>query len=214
MTKSPPRLGSSLLATTIATSIDPQDQNSIKHPAQPAYTFTRSKDSMPRSTQVNIEDLQDHTPVSSIAQSAHYQAGQDACTALSKFISFMDEPDRLQKPIHNNDYPKYRKICQEALEAATRANRSEVKTYLSQFDKAWSDLPDCIQRVNQAPDLTKEEYNEYEDLCYQMDYHRVKLEAMALNPDGCTERSKVDDSMLHGHELISELLDPAGLDFS
>ena len=47
-----------------------------------------------------------------------------------------------------------------------------------------------------------------------MDYHRAKFEAMALNPDGCTERSKVDDSMLHGHELKSELFDPADLDFS
>jgi hypothetical protein len=156
------------------------------------------------------EDPQDQTPGQTNALPAHYQAGQDACTALSRFISFMNP-----RP-HNDDYPEHRKVCQEALEAATSAtaNRSEVKTNLSCFDEAWSDLPECIQRKNHAPDLTDEEYNEYEDLWYQMDYHRAKFEAMALNPDGCTERSKVDDSLLHGDALKGELLDTADLDLN
>jgi hypothetical protein len=209
MTKSLPQWAPSF-AATIVTSNDTHDQTSITRLAQPAHQLPLSRDSLPCSTKVNIEDPQDQTPAQTNALPAYYQAGQDACTALSKFISFMDPQP------HNNDYPGYKKVCQEALEATTSAtaNRSKVETNLSQFDEAWSDLPDCIQRKNQAPDLTDAEYNEYEDLWYQMDYHRAKFEAMALNPDGCTERSKVDDSMLHGHELISELLDPAGLDFS
>jgi hypothetical protein len=202
MTKSPPRFRPSLPPTTIATSNDPQDQNSIKHPAQPAYTFARSKDSMPCSTQVNIEDPCDHTPVSSIAQPAHYQAENDVCTAFSNIVSFMNVPDRIHHT-RKDDYPKHREVCQKALEDATSATatRSEVKTNLSQFDKVWSDLPGYIKMKNYRPDLTNAEDAEFEDLCFKMDYNRAKFEALALNPKGCTEHSKVDDSRLHGIAL-------------
>ena len=226
-----------MFPTTTATSDNTQDQTSLRYPAQPAHKLPCSGDSLLYSTQVSIDDPQihtpvsiddpqdhtpvsiddpqDHTPVSSLPQSVHSQAGHDVRTAFSKFISFMNEPDRIQ-PIHKEDYPKHRKVCQKALEDATSAtaDRSEVETNLSQFDKVWSELPDYIIRKNQAPDLTEEEYIEYEDRWLRMDYHRAKFEAMALNPDGCTERLKDDDSLLHGHELDSELLDTAYLEFS
>jgi len=166
-------------------------------------------------TPVSIDDPQDHTPVSSVTQSARSQAGHDARTAFSNFISFMDEPDRIQ-PIHKEDYPKDRKVCQKALEDATSAtaDRSEVETNLSQFDKVWSDLPDYIKRSNYGPDLTDAKYAEFENLCFEVDYNRAKFEAIALDPDGCTERLKVDDSNLHGHALKSTLFDYGYLAFN
>jgi hypothetical protein len=147
------------------------------------------------STQVNVEDPHDHTSVSSIAQPAHYQAEHNVCTAFSNFVSFMNGPDRIHHT-RKDDYPKHRVVCQKALEDATSAtaDRSEVETNLSRFDKLWCDLPGYIKMKNYRPDLTNAEYTEFEDLCFRVDYHRARFEALALNPDGCTERSKVDES--------------------
>lgn len=121
------------------------------------------------------------------------------------------------KHVHKNGYLEHRKACQDALEAATSAtaNESEVKTRLSRFNKELSDLPDYLKKKkNYQPDLTEQEYKEFEKLWLQVDYHCAKFKALTLYPKACTERSKVDDSGLHGDALKSTLLDPAYLAFS
>jgi hypothetical protein len=92
--------------------------------------------------------------------------------------------------------------------------RSEVKTHLSQFDKVWVDLPGYIKRKNYRPDLTDAEYTKFENLQFAMDYSRAKFEAVALNPEGCTERLQVDNSKLHGHALEGTLFNSEYLAFS
>jgi hypothetical protein len=76
-----------------------------------------------------VEDTQDHTTVNPPTHTAHNQAGQDACTAFSNFVSFMDEPDRIHQN-HTNDYPKHKEICQKALRAATSATADRSVTGL------------------------------------------------------------------------------------
>lgn len=89
-----------------------------------------------------------------------------------------------------------------------------IKHHLSQFDKGLDELDTDLKRKNWRPDLTDADNSRLERLYYEVDYRRAKFGALALNPDGCTELLKVDDTSIDGYDRRSTLRDTVHHPFS
>ena len=148
-------------------------------------------------------DTPDQTLPETEARPAHYQAGQDAYTALTKFANFIGH--HLQ-PSHIDNFPKHKKICEESLvDASITEDRSVIKRNLGQFREGLTDLAGDLKSKLWKPDLSAEEYTAFEGHYDLVEYLGAKFEALALNPNGCTEILKVDDTSIEGYGRKSTL---------
>jgi hypothetical protein len=211
MSKLLPHLSASLALTTIVGSENTQDHSLTERQAQAAHCLT-CPTYLASATKGTVKDTQDHTKVNSAARPAHYQAGQDAYTALTNFAEFIGNNLRDdRKPV----FPEHKKICQDSLvDASVAEDISVIEDHLSQFDKGLVELDTDLKRKNWRPDLSVPDNLRLDDLYYEVDYRRAKFGALALNPDGCTELLKVDDTSIDGYKRRSTLRDTVHHPFS
>jgi hypothetical protein len=149
----------------------------------------RSVASSAPATSIASEHLPDSTLATNTLQTPHLALAAEGNTALSKFCSFMTNRIR---PGSEQSFANDMRICQESFAAAgATMDKSKLATIFDQFDKAWCNAPDHIKKKNRIPDLTKDDYKEYSELIENVNEYRDELGAVAFDPTGRTDRSRI-----------------------